>query len=84
MTNVWYVLANLAFFLILAAIYFIPTWIAIRRRHRNSMALLAVNVLAGWTIAGWFVALFWALLGKGENENRTPPSGWGSRRSRPA
>ncbi|MBL6939327.1 MAG: superinfection immunity protein [Alphaproteobacteria bacterium] len=79
MTNIGYVLANLAFFAVLAIIYFIPAFIAARRRIRSATALLAVNVFAGWTIAGWFAVLFWALLGERENDNWTPP-----RRDRPS
>jgi hypothetical protein len=71
----WFLLADLALFLVLAALYFIPTFVAIRRRHRSSTALLAVNVFAGWTVAGWFAALAWALLGEREDEQWTPPSG---------
>jgi hypothetical protein len=39
-----------------AAGYFIPTFIAFDRHHRRA-AVLAVNLLFGWTLIGWSVAL---------------------------
>jgi Superinfection immunity protein len=41
--------------------YFIPTGIALARGHHQKWAILAVNLLLGWTVLGWFVALAWAL-----------------------
>ncbi|MGA8206537.1 MAG: superinfection immunity protein [Candidatus Dormiibacterota bacterium] len=38
------------------AAYFIPTFIAFDRHHRRA-AVLAVNLLLGWTLIGWSVAL---------------------------
>ncbi len=40
--------------------YFIPTAIAIFRSHRIG-AVFVLNLLTGWTIIGWIVALIWAL-----------------------
>jgi hypothetical protein len=39
-----------------AAAYFIPTFVAFDRHHRRA-AVLAVNLLLGWTLIGWSVAL---------------------------
>jgi hypothetical protein len=36
--------------------YFIPSFIAFDRRRRRA-AVLAVNLLLGWTLIGWAVAL---------------------------
>jgi hypothetical protein len=38
------------------AAYFIPTFIAFDRHHRRA-AVLVVNLLSGWTVIGWMVAL---------------------------
>jgi len=46
---------------IVIAVYFLPTIFAIRRRHRNGTAILALNLLLGWTILGWVAALVWSL-----------------------
>ena len=44
-------------------LYFLPAIIG--RKKRNARALLALNVLAGWTFIGWVGALVWALLRDG-------------------
>lgn len=51
----------LVLFLILCVPYFIPTIVAYSRQKTNRNAILAVNVLLGWTFVGWVVALVWAL-----------------------
>jgi hypothetical protein len=43
------------------AIYFIPSFIAFSRRKRNRGAILALNLLTGWSLIGWVGALVWAL-----------------------
>lgn len=43
------------------AAYFLPFLIAVRREHPSRLAILAVNVFVGWTLAGWVVALAWSL-----------------------
>ena len=49
--------------LIIAAIvaYFVPTIIAVQDKKQNKTAIIALNVLAGWTFIGWVIALVWAL-----------------------
>ncbi len=49
------------------AIYFAPAIIAAMRRHRSGMAIFLVNLLLGWTVIGWFVALIWAFANSGNN-----------------
>ncbi len=46
--------------LVLAA-YLLPSIVASRRRHPNSTAIFALNVLLGWTALGWIIALVWSL-----------------------
>jgi hypothetical protein len=48
-------------FLIGAAIYFIPSIIALLQRKRNLVAIMALNLLLGWSLIGWVVSLVWAL-----------------------
>ena len=64
MSDLWILLASAAFFVFVAAVYFVPAWVAHHRRHRNAVLILMLNIVAGWTIAGWFVALAWARLGE--------------------
>ena len=41
--------------------YFLPTIIALVRKKRNTAAIVVLNLLVGWTVVGWIVALVWAL-----------------------
>ena len=43
------------------AFYFLPTIIANGNHKRNAGAILALNLLLGWTLIGWVVALVWSL-----------------------
>src|ERR1700730_14538533 len=56
--------------LLVIFIYFLPTVAAINSRHSNFQSIFIVNLLFGWTIAGWIVAMFWAI--------RRPPEGEGA------
>jgi threonine/homoserine/homoserine lactone efflux protein len=53
-------LLNLA---VLVAIYMIPALVARKRGHENTLAITALNILAGWTLVGWVVAFVWACTG---------------------
>jgi hypothetical protein len=33
------------------------------RNHEQAGGVLVVNLLTGWTVVGWWVALVWALAG---------------------
>jgi hypothetical protein len=41
--------------------YFLPTIIAVRRRHRNRMGIFILDLFLGWTLVGWVTALIWAI-----------------------
>jgi len=41
--------------------YFLPTLIAAIRRHRQFIAIAALNVLLGWTVLGWIASFIWSL-----------------------
>ena len=43
-------------------LYPLPSIIAVVRRKRNRAAIIALNLLLGWSLLGWVVALVWALL----------------------
>jgi len=47
--------------LLAAAFYLLPWAIAARRDHHRRAVICTVNVLLGWTVIGWVVALRWAL-----------------------
>ena len=47
------------FFLIFSLLlYFLPTLIG--RDKADALGIFLVNLLFGWTVIGWFVALIWA------------------------
>jgi hypothetical protein len=45
--------------LVSVAIYFFPSIVG--RDKRNSSAIFVLNLLLGWTLIGWVVALVWAM-----------------------
>ena len=48
----------MTFLIFLSLLYFLP---AIMARHKSDfMGVFMVNLLFGWTLIGWFVALIWA------------------------
>lgn len=48
--------------IVLMLAYFIPAVVAWKRQHRHCPAIVAFNLLLGWTILGWIGALIWALM----------------------
>jgi hypothetical protein len=42
-------------------IYFIPTVVAHGRAHQTIAGIFMCNLLFGWTLVGWGIALIWAL-----------------------
>ncbi|NTU92372.1 MAG: superinfection immunity protein [Chlorobiaceae bacterium] len=40
---------------------FLPSIIAFLRKHHSSVAILALNILLGWTGLGWIIAFIWSL-----------------------
>ena len=42
-------------------LHMLPTWVALSFRHRNLSALATLNLLTGWSVAGWLITLTWAL-----------------------
>ena len=48
---------------LMIAVYFAPTVLALSRGHLSSGSIIAMNVLLGWTLLGWLIALFWSLNG---------------------
>jgi hypothetical protein len=50
--------------------YFLPILFAADRNHSKIAAIAALNIVAGWTIVGWVVALVWAFTEKNEGNRR--------------
>ena len=47
-----------AIWLFPVAVYFLPCFVG--RHKRNVQAIAVLNLLLGWTIIGWIIALVWA------------------------
>jgi hypothetical protein len=45
---------------IVIVMYFLPTMIALARRHHNAFAITLTNLFLGWTVLGWIIALVWS------------------------
>ena len=41
--------------------YFLPTIVAALRNKRDLTAIILLNLLLGWSVIGWVVALIWAV-----------------------
>lgn len=60
-------------------IYFVPALIAILINHKKVAAICILNLLLGWTIIGWVVALVWTAAGplgggsESESDNEPRP-----------
>lgn len=52
-------LAVILLFVLGAMLYFLPTILGWNKR--NVVAIFLLNLLLGWSVLGWIVALIWAL-----------------------
>lgn len=52
---------GLSIIILLIAFYFLPTIISGVKGKKNSVAIFFLNLLLGWTVLGWIIALVWAL-----------------------
>ena len=59
----WLLSFGLFFMIIGGLLHFIPSVIAFLRDHQSKWAILALNVLLGWSGIGWIAALIWSLTG---------------------
>ena len=42
-------------------VYFIPTIVALEKKHINKQAIFILNLFLGWSLVGWVIALIWAV-----------------------
>lgn len=56
-----YIVAIMVGVILLAFLYFLPTYIAFRRDHAFKWIIFAINVVLGASGLGWLVALIWAI-----------------------
>lgn len=51
----------MTFLLVLFAMYWLPTIVAVVRQTHAALGIAALNFFFGWTIIGWIMAMVWAL-----------------------
>lgn len=51
-----------------AALYFLPTIIALARHKKQTLAIVLLNIFAGWTGIGWIAALIWAAVKESDDK----------------
>lgn len=54
-------MAEIVTAMIFLMLYFLPAAIAKSKHRSNVAAIFALNLLLGWTLVGWVIALVWAL-----------------------
>src|SRR5690348_10256603 len=60
---------GLLLFVILLAVYLVPTMIAAAANKRKTGPIFLLNVFLGWTVLGWIGSLVWAVA----DQRATPP-----------
>ena len=55
------VILGIAVILVSIAAYWVPSFVAARRKVPNVGSVVVVNLFLGWTVIGWIVALVMAM-----------------------
>lgn len=61
-------LAAILILLFALAVYLIPTIIAFTRGHASKWGIGVLNIVLGWSLVFWVVALIWSLSNKGQSQ----------------
>jgi Superinfection immunity protein len=56
-----------------AILYFVPTVLAWWMHVKSARAIFYVNLVFGWTIVGWIVAVMWAMAERNELPTNSIP-----------
>lgn len=59
-SGIWKGLLVFGLLSIVAFFYFLPSFFAMWGEHHNSRAIFLLNLLLGWTLLGWIIALIWS------------------------
>lgn len=65
METEYYTIMDIFWTIFFIALYFLPWLEAMRRGHSKTSAIGVLNILFGWTLIGWGIALVWAFTEKG-------------------
>ena len=52
---------ELGLILLILLVYFVPTIIAVVRDVKPKLGIIILNILAGWSVIVWVIALVWAI-----------------------
>ena len=44
------------------AVYFLPSIMAVAGKHKQSDAIVVLNLFLGWTLLGWVGAMVWSMM----------------------
>jgi hypothetical protein len=64
-------IVSVLFFVVLFIGYMLPTFVAGFRDHHNRVAIMLTNILFGWSVIGWGIAMIWAC-----TASRNPKPDW--------
>ena len=51
---------------IILTIFFMPSFVALDKCHRDERKIFLLNLIGGITVVGWIVAMIWSLHGRHE------------------
>jgi Superinfection immunity protein len=54
--------------LLIATVSFVPSIIPLTRRYRLVAAIVLLDILLGWTLLGWIIALVWSFTGDSNHQ----------------
>ena len=47
--------------ILLILLYFLPSIIAMKKKNKNIVTIITINLFFGWTIIGWIFTLIWVI-----------------------
>jgi len=56
-----FTIAELVLLTLVLVIYFLPSFIALLRQHKNKLSIFLLNLFLGWTVLGWVSSLVWSV-----------------------
>ena len=74
---------GLFLFIALAIAYLFPTAIAYQRGHQSQGGIATLNILLGWSLIGWVIALIWSCSAVRRSTQVTGPAQDGQRQDGP-
>lgn len=63
--SILYIASNCAyilFWLLLLPLYFVPSIVARKKKHKYRLQIYLLNILLGFTYVGWVLSLIWATI----------------------